>query len=206
MIGSALRMKIGFIIFAIVTAIVSTIFFCFCLIELIKYRKEPFFQKRRPVLVLTTLIVYYFAIIADVVLESIFDAQITNSTSSRILLDWIRWPMFICSYMVLSMILIRMWLLYYDMQLSQSLKNQNWQMAINPDVVSSNWFLKLKNQSRYGKSGKYLIIAALIIATYQNMLWYFVGTVFDTDYIPQIQTYLLLIAQVTFVFEFYCVY
>ena len=42
------------------------------------------------------------------------------------------------------------------MQLSQILKNKDWRMAIDPNIVSNNWFLNPRNQKRFGNNGHYL--------------------------------------------------
>ena len=191
-------MRIAFLVFSIVATSISTSFFCYCLVQFKKFRAEPFFLKRRPILVLTTLIVLYLAIIAECAFEALYYAEVTENSVLTQILDATRWTLFVVSYMIGPVFLIRMWLLYYDMQLTQSLQNQHWQMAINPFMVSSNWFLKSKNQTRYGKSGKYLIIAAVLFAIYQNISFYIsvVTKNFHAYLAMQIQVYAVLILQV----------
>ena len=59
--------------------------------------------------------------------------------------------------------MIRIWLLYFDMQLSQSIRNHNWRMAINPTSVTDNWFLNPINQRLFGDNGKYLFFIGFCI-------------------------------------------
>ena len=81
------------------------------------------------------------------------------------------------------------------MQLSHALRNKNWQMAIDPNIVSTNWFLNAKNQSRYGKNGKYLIIVSIVIAIYQNESLLFLSHI-GLFWIVAIQNGLVLTSQV----------
>ena len=61
--------------------------------------------------------------------------------------------------------MIRIWLLYFDMQLSQSIRNHYWRMAINPSSVTNNWFLNPINQRRFGNNGKYLFCIGFCISS-----------------------------------------
>ena len=57
------------------------------------------------------------------------------------------------------------------MQLSQILKNQHWQMAIDPNKLSNNWFLNPKNQRRFGGNGTFLFIIGIIICLLQRLFF-----------------------------------
>ena len=84
------------------------------------------------------------------------------STVSRM----IAWPVY----------LVRVWLLFYDMQLNHLLQNKNWQMAINPFRISNNWYLNPTNQSLFGKNGKYLFSFAVLFGiVHCGVIYYFLS-------------------------------
>ena len=69
------------------------------------------------------------------------------------------------SLFIVSLYVIRAWLLYFDMKVSQLTKNLEWRMAINPTLASSNnWYLEPQNQRRYGQNGIYLVCFAIVFA------------------------------------------
>ena len=84
-------------------------------------------------------------------------------------------------FFVSSLYLIQLWLLYYDMQLAQSIKNKNWRMAINPQSVSNNWYMKPRNRKLFGNNGKYFFIIASIICIIEGIIVFSIVTV-DTNY------------------------
>lgn len=55
---------------------------------------------------------------------------------------------------------------FTDCHKSKLLKNRNWQIVINPNVLHHNWYLNPVNQHKYGyrNSGKKLIIFAVIVS------------------------------------------
>ena len=67
---------------------------------------------------------------------------------------------------------IRVWLLYFNLRISQILKNRNWQAIINPQIFKNNWYLNPVNQRRFGhgNSGKTLIIFAIVISTILSII------------------------------------
>ena len=67
---------------------------------------------------------------------------------------------------------MRAWLLYYDMRLSQTLKNQHWQMAIDPNLLSKNWYLNPKNQRRFGNNGYQLLFYGFCLSLCEMSLFY----------------------------------
>ena len=185
-----------FVYFSVCCALISIALFCYCLVQIRRYQRQPFFQKRRPAFVLITTIVLFVSILGDTILESLDNSEVFHSNKSiQIGFRVIKFIIWTFSYLISSNVLIRVWLLYYDMQLSHALKNKNWQMAINPNIVSTNWFLHTKNQSRYGKNGKYLIIVSIFIAIYQNGCLIFFAYI-DLFWITAIQNGLVMIAQV----------
>ena len=60
------------------------------------------------------------------------------------------------------------------MQLSQLLKNQSWQMAIDPNIISNNWYLNPENQRKYGKRGKKLFIYGFLFDIFTLFLCFIV--------------------------------
>ena len=68
------------------------------------------------------------------------------------------------SVFAVSLYVIRAWLLYFDMRVSQLTKNLEWRMAINPTIASNNWYLNPINQRRFGSNGIYLVLLAIISA------------------------------------------
>ena len=63
---------------------------------------------------------------------------------------------------VMSLYLTQIWLLHYDIQLAQVIKNKHWRMVIDPinNNEFSNWFVKHKTV--YGNAKK-IVICCLII-------------------------------------------
>ena len=81
-----------------------------------------------------------------------------------------------------TLYLMRIWLLYYDTRLSHLLRNKDWQMAINPTIVSNNWFLNPKNQRLFGQNGHYLFLIGMFVCGIERLifalLWFSGFTVF----------------------------
>ena len=67
-----------------------------------------------------------------------------------------------------TLYLIRSYILYFDMQHSQAMKNKEWRMAINPNHFS--WYLDPKNQKLFAKNGKNLIIIGFILTIIESGL------------------------------------
>ena len=71
----------------------------------------------------------------------------------------------------LTIVLIRMWILYYDLEISHIKRNQHWQMVIDSDIININ------NQRKYYNNRKYLIKIGFIIDIIQFgincVFWYY---------------------------------
>ena len=144
---------------------------------LITHRKRQYFVKRRSFLVGATIISNLFSILSFTnlfcvtPLLELLDIEHENDT--------IQWLSFICAMtgwifgtftvIAATLFLIRVWLLYFDMELSQLLKNQHWQMAINPKKISNNWFLNPYNQRRFGGNGQFLLKIGLAVCLIQRL-------------------------------------
>ena len=137
------------------------IFNIYCWIQLRQHWKRQYFVRRRQRLVLISLNAIYFYSVST----NIYAIQFLLSQVEGINEDHLQFACLMIHLFLLSTTLglggtcylLRWWLLYYDMQLSQLLKNKDWQMAIDPNIVSNNWYLNPKNQRRFGQDGKYLL-------------------------------------------------
>ena len=76
----------------------------------------------------------------------------------------------------------RVWLLYFDMQLSRSLQNKTWQMAIDPNIESNNWFLDSKNQRNYGRNGKRLLIYGFSIDIFVIAIFFLIQRIIEINF------------------------
>lgn len=142
---------------------------------LILHRKKQYLVKRRPLLVGGTVIsellptlglANYYCFLPLLQLLNT-NAKNDNSYQFRkqmILICRISDLIFSTFFLIAPMIfLIRVWLLYFDMELSHLLKNKYWQMAINPNEMLKNWFLNPRNQRRFGGNGRVLFAIGLIL-------------------------------------------
>ena len=142
---------------------------------LLQHKKQQYFVKRRPLLVGVTVIshccVGLFGIQYVCILQmlQLLDTEQDNHNYDdtvqplRFSSDIIGWIFETFALVSPTILLIRFWLLYFDMELSQLLKNQHWQMVINPNKLSNNWFLNPKNQRRFGGNGMFLFTLGMIL-------------------------------------------
>ena len=148
---------------------IGTALFIWSLIQLNRNRHSQYFIKRRPLFTISTLVgdlMILIGISIYTIFEPIANLHRRNNNTMKIISDTLYWTGWVlASFQILcpTLVFIRIWLLYYDMQLSQLLKNQTWQMAINPEIVSRNWFINHKNQRRFGHKGIFLYFGAIIL-------------------------------------------
>ena len=170
---------------SIILYFVSISFAACSICTVITHQKKQYFVKRRPVLVgativshsMTALFCTHFGCVTPLF-------QIMNNELLIFVSDTIGWILGTFALVSPTLLLIRFWLLYFDMELSQLLKNQHWQMVINPKKLSNNWFLNPQNQRRYGGSGMFLLVVGLIFCVFQRLC--FVILVFTGFYMTAI--------------------
>ena len=147
------------------------IFIVVCTIIVVKDRKKLYRRKRRPIFILIQLLTLsIFVVVTDplyLFLKIWGDKQ--TSFIYDIIFIWILIP--IVSFGVTAFI-IRIWLLYFDMQLNHIIKNQNWIKIIDPSLESKNWYLKKTHQRRFGNDGKYLLYFDIIDTIIEKILWH----------------------------------
>ena len=171
------------------------VFFCYwiyCFLELHKHTQEAYFIKRRPLFTIICLCNVLLWIIK------------TNSGAIFLFLDLTDLIQVLfhiaMSFIVLGFgvtaYLCRLWLLYFDMQLSRSLQNKSWQMAIDPNIESKNWFLNPKIQRKYGRNGKTLLLYGFLSDIFVFAIFYLVRVIIELmnahEYIIYSQNVLVL--------------
>ena len=112
--------------------------------------KKQYFAKRSPLLVLLSIISSRFVVLSSTnsycfqPFIHVFHEEHNMAFRQPILIaSWLLgWIFGTFATILPTVYLIRVWLLYFDMKLSQLLKNKNWQMAINPNKISNSWFLR----------------------------------------------------------------
>ena len=146
----------------------------YCLLLLKKNGKKAWFVKRRPKLVAISLISSAIpAISVSYIMLSryMIDPDSDQGSQSQQIAELLIWSIHTPSVFIsLGFYIIRFWLLYYDTQLAQVIKNREWRMAINPNTASNNWFLKPQNQRIFGNDAKYLIIMNILITIVVNVI------------------------------------
>lgn len=156
--------------------------FVYVVYQLKKHHHEQYFVKRRPLLVVATIIGLYFCVIFAAA-ASCNRGLNTYSVNNNDFVQTIWVLMFVLNWisgtaltLVANLYIIRCWLLYYDMQVSQLLRNKHWQMAINPTIESKNWFLNPKNQRIARSNGIILLIVGILAAMLERCsyvtLWF----------------------------------
>ena len=156
--------------------------YIWCCIALRKHWHEQYFIKRRPTLLLILITLgqlYSFNESVVPCLKIIFD----DNKAISFILDTLYWMLLATTTFATSLYIIRIWLLYYDMQLSQLSKNRKWQEAIVPYQIKDNWYLSPHNQRKFGGDGRYIacvlfvsnfiaviICAALIYVVHLNLI------------------------------------
>ena len=156
----------------VVTGLVANViivfgYFSWCCVLLHRHSREQYFVKRRPFLI---VIIYLCGVgfwaqtliagwrtLRNIEQINSFDTDTNeDSTTFFILLMGEILNVLFGSSFGFTLSLIRIWLLYYDMQVSHILKNKNWQMIIDSNSIENNWYFKSKNQKRYYNNGKML--------------------------------------------------
>lgn len=161
---AALSVVDGFLICEVTLTGFIIIYLLFCLKQLKQHWNEQYIIKRRRL----SMMIWVWAIVILPIAQTI-NRLLQRFTSFETLpyvlsIFWIVWnfsALFIGCFAA-----IRLWLLYYDIQLSQSTKNRQWRMAINPDIVSKNWFLNPSNQRKFGNNGYYLLTFAFFLSLF----------------------------------------
>ena len=135
-------------------------YFIYCSILLCKHHRQQYFVKRRPIFVL----IFHLSLLSWATFRNdLYFANINfDSLGNIYLFVDAAWCLFTVGLGTTAYI-CRIWLLYFDMQLSRSLQNKSWQMAIDPNIESNNWFLNPKNQRQYGRNGKRMLFYAFLL-------------------------------------------
>ena len=154
----------------VVTGLVINVIIVFgyvswCCMQLRHHSAEQYFIKRRPFLIVLILVcgVGAWTEVFTIGWRTLSKIKHVNSFEARegLLTFFILLTSEILQGLVgtlfgSTLVLIRIWLLYYDMQVSHILKNKNWQMIIDSNSIENNWYFKSKNQKRYYNNGKML--------------------------------------------------
>ena len=158
---------------------IFVIYFVYCSILLHKYQQKEYFVKRRPI----SLYIHHCSILVWIVYvnQGGYNIFYLSSVSDKTAYQ-IHFGLDIVGHVAAlgfasTTYLCRIWILYFDMQLSRSLQNKSWQMAIDPNIESNNWFLNPKNQRNYGRSGKRLFLYGFIIDIFVIAIYVLARTV-----------------------------
>ena len=145
--------------------------YIWCLFLLHKHWKQQYFIKRRQFFIVAQMTGLTLWSIS----ASPFSALIYFYGDELKFLSNNYFTIYVCAIVPLPILisnlyLIRIYLLYYSMELSQLIKNKNWRMAINPIKIANNWFLNINNQKKYYNNTKYLIIIAIFAVVIESFL------------------------------------
>ena len=165
--------------------IIIVSFFTWCCVLLLNHWNQQYFIKRRHVLILLELIsalgfngMGITVVLATLVKRVEKDNIDLNLSDDTIAIIYDTSQIIFCIVSIsfgLTIVLIRIWIFYYDMEISHIKKNQNWQMVIDADIINNNWFLNIKNQQKY-YNAKFLakigFSVDLIAITLIIILWY----------------------------------
>ena len=77
--------------------------------------------------------------------------------------------------------MVQFWLLFYDTNVSLTIKNKKWMLALNEMNIAANWFLDAKNQKFFGKNGAYLLLLAVLSALFESLILFLVFISFDAE-------------------------
>lgn len=164
------------------SSVVTVGTFAWCTIQLHCQWNKQYFIKRNRNLVVMNLCCW---LIYGITLNFFFDlierlAIDTSFKENLVYFDVCYYVLSTSVWFGIQIHCIRIWLLYFNLQISQILKNRNWQAIINPDIFKNNWYLNPINQRRfgYGNSSKNLIIVAGIISiimSITHIALYFLG-------------------------------
>ena len=179
-------------------------FVIYCLIQLNKHKHQQFFEKRRKWLVLTILItLFMLTVLVSVtsVKVALSESNMLNTKAIKIFVQ-IEYCLYFFAYLFPTISFVRLWLSYYDMQISQLVKNQNWQMAINPNIESKSWFLNPNNQRKYQSDGRYLITIAIILCLLETVAFYLLDFVFDLLFFAWLISCTSVVVQVESYFKY----
>ena len=160
-------------------------YFIYCGALLHKHYKKAYFTKRRPMFTLIThMMLLFWTIFLN---NGAYMNEIVLS-ESRYKKAHNVWHLFETGFVLLTLgfgatvHMCRVWLLYFDMQLSRSLQNKTWQMAIDPNIVSNNWFLDSKNQRNFGRNGKKLLFYGFLIDIFVIAIHFLIKKIIEINF------------------------
>ena len=163
----SLLLTISYVGLSAVTFLLLTPYYIWCCYLLYQHWDKQYFVKRRPFLVVIQLGIAFIFLIGNAPANTTLLLVPNHNFTEK----WLLIYFFIFIPLIIfngTIFLNRIWLLYYDMQLSQLMKNHNWRMAINPTIESNNWFLNPRNQRLFGKNGKFLFIIGLCFTVFET--------------------------------------
>lgn len=187
---------IAYVVLLSLLVLILVPFQIWCLLQIKQNWDEPYMKKRRRVLVLSlvsALCVFSFLLVPNQVIYDIYFSEREDgqyfcfTVDSNIycyiasIICWI--ILFPTGIFSSSLFPIRVWLLYYDLQLSRFAQNKEWQMAINPTIESSNWFVNPKNQRRFGQNGTKLIQLTILLTIVELFLYIAILVWVDAEYV-----------------------
>ena len=185
-------------------AVIDFTFLIYCLIQLNKHKHQQFFEKRRKWLVLTILITLFMLTVLVAVTSvkvALTDSDMLDRKTITIF-SHIEYCLYFFGYLFPTISFVRIWLSYYDMQISQLIKNQSWQMAINPNIESKSWFLNPNNQRKYQSDGRYLIIIAIILSLTEAVTFYVLDAICGLSLLGWLISCIAILVKVEFVFVY----
>ena len=157
-------------------------FLIYCILEVKRYWHDRFFQIRRPILILGFIVPMSLYTIGDIIVYFVYLAIYSDSMSE--IYDFFYGCLF---YPMISMaetvMIMRIWILYFDSNVSRLVKNSKWQVSINPSIMEDSpfdhgFYLNAKTQRRWA-SGGFLFKIACALLVLETTVYILIYAVFQ---------------------------
>ena len=176
-----------FIIFTLCIYLIIVPFVIYCIYKFNQRKDDIIIQKRYPSITLifgviiikcddTTSIISTHTICDDPQ-NFTLDCDISNEFVLKTMHYSLLFSVYTISTVDLWIILLRYWLIFYNVNWTRSTTNQTWKIHLNPSNAESDWYLSHK--STFGNikyCGKRLFILYLIVVILVFMLKFFIWT------------------------------
>ena len=133
------ELRIGLLILLILVFITGVPLVTWCVVTIRRDWRRAYITKRRRVLVITSLIlgsIFQFIYIPQSIADDFANDEKTLNLVNSIKLFIVAFIVLPVYSLIMSLTVVRLWLLYFDMRLNNYLKNKNWREAIEASVSS----------------------------------------------------------------------
>lgn len=163
----------------VINSLIFVPFLIWCIIQIRRHWRDEFFSTRRPILIISFVVSLSIYHVGDSLVYFLYLVRYNSDTTELIYDIAYSCAFYPMKSMAESVIVMRIWLLFFDSNVSRLIKNQNWQQSINPqigleDETQRAFYLNPKSQRKWAGNGSFLFKIACLVLLCETILYSFI--------------------------------